>query len=42
MEILILFVGIFIPLFAMALFAMYKERQEERKEHKVQLHAQTP
>jgi hypothetical protein len=32
MEMLILFVGVFIPLFAMALFAMYKERQEERKE----------
>jgi len=32
MEILILFVGIFVPLFAIALFAMYKE-------HQVQLHA---
>jgi len=42
MEILILFVGVFIPLFAMALFAMYKERQEERKEHEMQLHAQNP
>jgi preprotein translocase subunit YajC len=42
MEILILFVGVFVPLFAMALFAMYKERQEERKEHEVQLHAQNP
>ena len=42
MEILILFVGVFIPLFAMALFAMYKERQEERKEHEVKLHAQNP
>jgi preprotein translocase subunit YajC len=42
MEMLILFAGVFIPLFAMALFAMYKERQEERKEHEVQLHAQNP
>jgi len=42
MEILILFVGVFIPLFAMALFAMYKEQKEERKEHEMQLHAQNP
>jgi len=42
MEILILFVGVFVPLFAMALFALYKERKEERKEHQVQLHAQNP
>jgi preprotein translocase subunit YajC len=40
MEILILFVGIFIPLFAIALFAMYKEQQEERKEKEAELHAQ--
>jgi preprotein translocase subunit YajC len=42
MEILILFVGVFIPLFAMALFAMYKERQEERKEKEAELKAQNP
>jgi hypothetical protein len=35
-------VGVFIPLFAMALFAMYKERQEDRKEHQVHLHTQNP
>ena len=40
MEILILFVGVFIPLFAMALFAMYKERQEERKEQQANLSVQ--
>jgi len=41
MEILILFVGIFIPLFAMALFAMYKERQEEHKEQQANLSVQS-
>jgi len=40
MEILVLFIGVFIPLFAIALFAMYKERQEERKEHQVDLQVQ--
>jgi putative copper export protein len=36
MEILILFVGVFVPLFLIALYAMYKERQEERKEKTLQ------
>jgi len=40
MEILVLFIGVFIPLFAIALFAMYKERQEERKEHQSNLQVQ--
>jgi len=42
MEMLILFVGIFIPLFAMALFAMHKEQQEERKEKEAELQGQNP
>ena len=42
MEILILFCIVVVPLFALALFAMYKERQEERKEHQVELQAQNP
>jgi len=42
MEMLILFGIVGVPLFAMALFAMYKERQEERKEQQAQLNAQNP
>ena len=42
MEILILFVGVFIPLIAFGFFAMYKAQKEERREHEVQLHAQNP
>jgi len=40
MEILILFGIVVVPLFAIALFAMYKERKEELKEHKVDLQVQ--
>jgi hypothetical protein len=36
MEILILFVGVFVPLLLIYFYASYKERQEERKEKTVQ------
>jgi len=32
MEIIILFLGVFIPLLSIALFALFKEKQEEHKE----------
>jgi preprotein translocase subunit YajC len=40
MEILILFGMVVVPLFAIALFAMYKERQEKRKEQQMDLQTQ--
>jgi hypothetical protein len=42
MEMLILFGIVGVPLFALALFAMHKERQEERKEKEAELQAQNP
>jgi hypothetical protein len=42
MEMLILFVIIGIPLFALALFAQHKERQARQKEQQSGLQAQNP
>jgi len=42
MEMLILFAIVGVPLFLFGLFCAYKRNKEERKEHKMQLHAQNP